>query len=301
VAISAVASRDLIRERPANDLVTKMVANRSPRADIERGATARATDFRNTVQQLSGQNETDRDSLSLILSQARLPIPPQGLDRRDHSGGAQGVNGPIPLPPLHRYMGAEIDGAQRRGGAGGVGMSEMTISMIRSRPVASATVAIAAVGAATILGALILQYGLGLQPCPLCLEQRYAYYFAIPLALMVLVGDHVGASRKVLFAALVAIALGMLWNAGLGVYHSGIEWKWWAGPQECTGTLGDLGSAGGLLNKLESFNVVRCDEAAWRFLGLSLAGYNALISFALASIAAWAAAMEWRGGIEHQG
>ena len=124
-------------------------------------------------------------------------------------------------------------------------MSAITTSMIRSRPVASAAIAIAAVGAVTILGAWIFQYGLGLQPCPLCLEQRYAYYFAIPLALMVLVGDQVGASRKVLFAALVAIALGMLWNAGLGVYHSGIEWKWWAGPQECTGTLGDLGSAGG--------------------------------------------------------
>jgi disulfide bond formation protein DsbB len=180
-------------------------------------------------------------------------------------------------------------------------MSEMTISTIRARPVASAAIAIAAVGAVTILGALILQYGFGLQPCPLCLEQRYAYYFAIPLALMVLVGDHVGASRKVLFAALVAIALGMLWNAGLGVYHSGIEWKWWAGPQECTGTLGDLGSAGGLLNKLESFNVVRCDDAAWRFLGLSLAGYNALISLALAFIAACAAAMEWRGGARIRG
>jgi disulfide bond formation protein DsbB len=175
-------------------------------------------------------------------------------------------------------------------------MSEMAISTIRARPVASAAIAIAAVGAAAIQGAWLLQYGLGLQPCPLCLEQRYAYYFAIPLALMVLVGDQVGASRKVLFAALVAIALGMLWNAGLGVYHSGIEWKWWPGPQECTGALGDLGSAGGLLSKLESFNVVRCDEAAWRFLGLSLAGYNALISLALALIAAWAAAMEWRGG-----
>ena len=173
-------------------------------------------------------------------------------------------------------------------------MSEITISMIRSRPVASAAIAIAAVGAATILGALILQYGLGLQPCPLCLEQRYAYYFAIPLALMVLVGDQVGASRKVLFAALVAIALGMLWNASLGVYHSGIEWKWWAGPQECSGALEDLGSAGGLLNQLQSISVVRCDDAAWRFLGLSLAGYNALISLALAAVAAWAATLEWR-------
>ena len=180
-------------------------------------------------------------------------------------------------------------------------MSAMTISMIRSRPVASAAIAVAAVGAAAILGAWIFQYGLGLQPCPLCLEQRYAYYFAIPLALMVLVGDQVGASRKVLFAALVAIALGMLWNAGLGVYHSGIEWQWWAGPQECTGALGDLGATGGLLNKLESITLVRCDEAAWRFLGLSLAGYNALISLALVCIAAWAAAMEWRGGADFRG
>ena len=168
------------------------------------------------------------------------------------------------------------------------------MSMIRARPVASAAIAIAVVGAATILGAWFFQYGLGLKPCPLCLEQRYAYYFAIPLAVMVLLGDHVGASRKVLFAALVAIALGMLYNAGLGVYHSGIEWKWWAGPQECSGALEGLGTAGGLMDKLQSISVVRCDDAAWRFLGLSLAGYNVLISLALAAIAAWGAAMEWR-------
>ena len=172
-------------------------------------------------------------------------------------------------------------------------MTDITTDMIRARPVAAAAIAIAAVGAATILGARFFQYGLGLKPCPLCLEQRYAYYFAIPLAAMVALGDQVGASRKVLLAALIAIALGMLWNAGLGVYHSGVEWKWWAGPQECSGALEGLGSAG-LANRLESFNVVRCDDAAWRFLGLSLAGYNALISVALAAIAAWAAAVEWR-------
>jgi disulfide bond formation protein DsbB len=173
------------------------------------------------------------------------------------------------------------------------GMSEMTVSMMRSRPVTATALAIAAVGAAAIFGAWFFQYGLGLKPCPLCLEQRYAYYFAIPLALMVALGDHYGASRKVLVAALVAIALGMLWNAALGVYHAGVEWHWWAGPQECSGALDDLG-AGGLLNKLQSITVVRCDEAAWRFLGLSLAGYNALISLALAAIAAFGARMEWR-------
>ena len=149
-------------------------------------------------------------------------------------------------------------------------------------------------GAAAILGAWFFQYGLGLKPCPLCLEQRYAYYFAVPLALLVIMGDQVGASRKVLIAALLAIAAGMLWNAGLGVYHSGIEWGWWPGPQECAGGADAIGPAGNLARQLQSFNVVRCDEAAWRFLGLSLAGYNALISLVLAAIAIGGVAAAWR-------
>src|SRR5262245_57201906 len=173
-------------------------------------------------------------------------------------------------------------------------MTQETTSMNRARPVTAAAAAIAVIGAATILGAWFFQYGLGLKPCPLCLEQRYAYYFAIPLAVMVMLGDHAGAKRKVLIAALVAIALGMLWNSGLGVYHAGVEWKWWAGPQECSGALEGLGSAGSLADKLKSISVARCDDAAWRFLGISLAGYNALISLALAGVAAWGAAMEWR-------
>ena len=173
-------------------------------------------------------------------------------------------------------------------------MSEAASTMIRLRPLAAAALAIAVVGGAAILGAWFFQFVLGLRPCPLCLEQRYAYYFAIPLALMAALGDEFGASRKVLLGALVVIALGMLWNAGLGVYHSGVEWKWWEGPQTCGGALDDLGTAGGLLQKLQTVNVVRCDEAPWRFLGLSLAGYNALISLALATIAGWGAAVEWR-------
>jgi len=169
-----------------------------------------------------------------------------------------------------------------------------TSSMISSRPLASAAIAIAVAGAAAIAGAWIFQYGLGLKPCPLCLEQRYAYYFAVPLAVMVVVGDQAGASRKVLLGALIAIAAGMLWNAALGVYHSGIEWKLWAGPQECSGSFGGLEPGRGLAEQLQSINVVRCDEAPWRFLGLSLAGYNALLSLLLAVIAAWGATAEWR-------
>jgi len=126
------------------------------------------------------------------------------------------------------------------------------------------------------------------------LEQRYAYYFAVPLAVMAALGEQAGASRKVLFGAIIAIAAGMLWNAALGIYHSGIEWKLWAGPQECSGTLTELGGTRGLAEQLKSINVVRCDEAPWRFLGLSLAGYNAVISLCLAAIAGWDAALEWR-------
>lgn len=157
----------------------------------------------------------------------------------------------------------------------------------RTRPIAAAAMVIAAGGIATILGAWFFQYGLGLKPCPLCYEQRYAYYFAIPLAALVILGESVGSSRKVLIGALAVIAAGMLWNAGLGAYHSGVEWKWWAGPRDCAGALEGLGSAADMMERLQRVNVVRCDEAPWRFLGLSLAGYNVLISLALAAVAIW--------------
>jgi disulfide bond formation protein DsbB len=174
------------------------------------------------------------------------------------------------------------------------GATESWGNLARTRPIAAAAMAVAAGGIATILGAWFFQYGLGLKPCPLCLEQRYAYYFAIPLAALVILGESVGSKRKVLIAALAMIALGMLWNATLGVYHSGVEWKLWAGPRDCSGALEGFGSAGDLLKRLEHTNVVRCDEAAWRFLGLSLAGYNVLISLALAAVAIWGVVMARR-------
>ena len=71
---------------------------------------------------------------------------------------------------------------------------------------------------------------------------------------------------------------GSLGNAGLGTYHSGVEWGFWQGPTDCTGPVVNLGSAGDLLSRLDTVKVVRCDEVQWRFLGLSLAGYNVLIS-----------------------
>ena len=163
-----------------------------------------------------------------------------------------------------------------------------------AQPAKTAPLAIAILGAAALGGAWIFQYGFGIQPCPLCLEQRYAYYVAIPLAAMLAAGVSFGASRKVLVAGFVVIAGFMLWNAGLGAYHAGVEWGWWAGPQDCAGPLTDLGGAGGLLKKIETIRIVRCDEVQWRFLGLSLAGYNVLISLALAALALWGACGAYR-------
>ena len=173
-------------------------------------------------------------------------------------------------------------------------MTALSLERIRSEPVVAAAAAIAAIGLATILGAYFFQYALGYRPCPLCLEQRYAYYVAIPLAALVLLGVSVGSSRKVMLLAFAAIAAAMLWNAGLGAYHAGVEWQWWEGPKECAGAVSNFGPAGSLIDTIQRTRVIRCDEAAWRFLGLSLAGYNVLISLALAGIAVWGALGAYR-------
>jgi disulfide bond formation protein DsbB len=164
----------------------------------------------------------------------------------------------------------------------------------QSRPAVAAAVVVAAGGAATILGAYYFQYVMGLRPCPLCLEQRIAFYVSIPLAAVVALAASRGAPRGVVTVGLSVIALAMLFNSGLALFHAGVEWKWWPGPQECSGPVTDLSTGGDLLSSLTNLTIIRCDEAAWRFLGLSLAGYDVLISLALAAIAAFGAVTAWR-------
>jgi len=162
-------------------------------------------------------------------------------------------------------------------------------SQVRSSvdPAVMAALAIAAVAAATLAGAWFFQLVLDIRPCPLCLEQRYAYYLAVPLALLVAFVAARGAPRQVVLAGFALLLLAALANAWLGGYHAGVEWKFWEGPTDCSGPVVDLGSAGTLLQRLDTVKVIRCDEVQWRFLGLSLAGYNVLISLLMAAIAAW--------------
>ena len=156
-----------------------------------------------------------------------------------------------------------------------------------AKPIVLAALAIAAIAAATLAGAWFFQLVLDIRPCPLCLEQRYAYYLAVPLAVVIALAAGLHAPRAVLICGLVILALVALGNAVLGAYHAGVEWKFWPGPSDCTGPVGNLGSAGNLLERLDTVKVIRCDEVQWRFLGLSLAGYNVLISLLMAAIGAW--------------
>ena len=121
-------------------------------------------------------------------------------------------------------------------------------------------------------------------PCPLCLMERYAYYFAIVAGAAGLAAQRAGHGGGWLRLLLAAIAIGYLINAGLGAHHAGVEWKWWAGPDTCTAPLPKLTGGTGLDL---SQPVIRCDEAPWRFAGLSFAGWNAVLSALLAILAAW--------------
>jgi disulfide bond formation protein DsbB len=136
---------------------------------------------------------------------------------------------------------------------------------------------IAAVALATVGGAWTFQY-FGYPPCELCLLQRWAYYSAIPLALLLAA---VSGSRPALArGGLYLMAILWLASSVFGAWHAGIEWKWWVGPTSCTGT-------GGLTVGLPDLSkpVVMCDQPAIRIFGLSLAGWNGVISLALALFA----------------
>jgi len=165
-------------------------------------------------------------------------------------------------------------------------MTAMSISTSRPHPAVTAALIVAAGGIATILGAYFFQYVLGVQPCELCLLQRKVYYAAIPLALIVAFVVSRRPPRSVVVGALALLAVAMLVGAAIAVYHSGVEWKLWAGPTECSGDITNFGSAGGLLDQMQKTNIVRCDQAT-RYFGVSLANANIVISLALAAVAAW--------------
>ena len=141
------------------------------------------------------------------------------------------------------------------------------------------------IGSSAVLGsALASQFFGGLAPCEMCIWQRWPHAIAIALTGL---GLAIGGARAA--GIYLVVALVLLAGAGIGVFHAGVELKYWDGPGGCTG--GDLSglSTAEALQQILNAPLVRCDEIAWSFAGLSMAGWNAVCSTILALMAFLAA------------
>ena len=125
-----------------------------------------------------------------------------------------------------------------------------------------------------LIGALLFQYVGDMAPCKMCYWQRYPHVGAIIIAGIILITG-IG-----VFAVLGLLSA--LITAGVGGFHAGVERGWWEGPQSCTSTSIDNLSTEELLAQIMSAPMVRCDEIPWQMFGLSMAGWNMVVSICLA-------------------
>jgi disulfide bond formation protein DsbB len=149
---------------------------------------------------------------------------------------------------------------------------------VASRVPASIALALGVASLVLILGALGFEYLGRLPPCEMCMWQRYPHIAAAVIGIggyLLVRANLLPASESTSIAILTAVSIAL--SGAIGVYHAGVEWHWWVGPSSCTGAA--FHSSGGPLDL--NAPVVMCDHAAWRLFGLSLAGYNALLSFGL--------------------
>jgi disulfide bond formation protein DsbB len=135
-----------------------------------------------------------------------------------------------------------------------------------------------------------------LPPCELCLHQREGYWIALTVALVGVAASRVWRGAPRAFALLLGLIF--LGEAALAAYHAGVEWHWWPGPASCTGGHGVVKPSDMLaLLKGVKIAVVQCDQAAWRFLGLSMAGWNAAVALVLALASLFVAATSGTRGL----
>lgn len=131
-----------------------------------------------------------------------------------------------------------------------------------------------AVSGSLLLGALGFQFLGGLAPCEMCYWQRYAHLAVLAVAGLALITGN----RAAGWVAVLAMAIA----AGLGLFHAGVEQKWWQGVTACTAPVSAGMSTAEMLDTLMNAPLVRCDEIPWSLLGVSMAGWNALVSAAAA-------------------
>lgn len=140
--------------------------------------------------------------------------------------------------------------------------------------------------AATVGTALGFEHLGGYIPCKLCLGQRIPYYIGVPVMLLAALSAFLRWPPIVTRVLLLIGGLLMAWGLYLSVFHSGVEWGWWAGPTDCGAVAAPADTGGkGVLDAIDTFVPPSCDKAAGRFLGLSFAGWNVLASAFLALVA----------------
>ncbi len=140
---------------------------------------------------------------------------------------------------------------------------------------------IGAVSSGGLLGGAHIFQALGYDPCALCLDQRAAHWTALLICILGLITNYGFNAKKLAAAAIGAAALIYGFSALLSLYHTGVEFKFWPGPASCSGN-GTIDDIGGLTGGFDPNKPrVTCGEAAWRFLGISMAGYNFLASTGL--------------------
>ena len=156
------------------------------------------------------------------------------------------------------------------------------MSLAERLPAPSKLGLLAALGSGALLGgAYYFQYVVGLAPCTMCYWQRWPHMVAIVAGLCALLSY--ARPRLALVLLLVAIT-GLIATALIGAYHVGVEYRWWPGPQTCSGNIPAGLTADQLKKYLFGAKMVRCDETAWSLWGISMAGWNVILSGGLAFI-----------------
>ncbi|WP_420012042.1 disulfide bond formation protein B [Tateyamaria sp.] len=150
-------------------------------------------------------------------------------------------------------------------------------------------IALAALGSAALLAGAFLFQALGYAPCKMCLWQRYPHAVAAALGA---IAFFIPLPAMILSALILVGALAALTTAGIGGYHMGVEQGWWEGPSTCTAGAIDSIDANALFDQIMGAPLVRCDDIAWQLAGLSMAGWNMVISLVLAAI--WITALRRR-------
>ena len=156
-----------------------------------------------------------------------------------------------------------------------------------------ALLAAAAVSAALLVGAHLFERVGGLVPCILCLDQREAHWAALGVAAAGLLAARIFKSKLGAAAAVGAAALVYAVSTGLAFYHTGVEFGYWPGPAICSGG-GAMEIDLSAINLDEKVDAPSCEDVQWRFLGVSMAGYNLLISAGLFLFTGLAALSETR-------